>query len=91
MVMAITADKSQRKLMIGLPFVFVPFIIGFPAGLVLYWITTNIWTIGQQFVIKKVIPPPETATPEFAAEARRRSHPRRRRGKRRSGASPPSG
>jgi YidC/Oxa1 family membrane protein insertase len=48
MVMAVTADKSQRTMMMVLPFIFVPFIINFPAGLVLYWITTNIWTIGQQ-------------------------------------------
>ena len=38
---------------IALPFLFVPFIIGFPAGLLLYWITTNIWTVGQQTVIRK--------------------------------------
>jgi YidC/Oxa1 family membrane protein insertase len=69
MVMALSADKSQRTLMMVLPFIFVPFIISFPAGLVLYWITTNIWTIGQQFAIKKLIPLPETATPEFAAAA----------------------
>ena len=30
-----------------LPVVFVPFIIRFPAGLVLYWVTTNLWTVGQ--------------------------------------------
>src|SRR3954447_9189795 len=69
MVMALSADKSQRTMMMVLPFIFVPFIIGFPAGLVLYWITTNIWTIGQQFAIKKLIPLPETAKPEFAAAA----------------------
>jgi YidC/Oxa1 family membrane protein insertase len=67
MVMAVSADKSQRTLMMVLPFIFVPFIINFPAGLVLYWITTNIWTIGQQFAIKKIVPVPETATPEYAA------------------------
>jgi YidC/Oxa1 family membrane protein insertase len=54
-------------MMLVLPFIFVPFIISFPAGLVLYWITTNIWTIGQQFAIKKIIPVPVTATPEGAA------------------------
>ena len=54
--MAVTADKSQRMLMFVLPLIFVPFIISFPAGLILYWITTNVWTIGQQFVIQKVIP-----------------------------------
>ena len=70
MVMAVTADKSQRTMMMVLPFIFVPFIISFPAGLVLYWITTNIWTIGQQYVIKKVIPPPEVPTPAEAAAAK---------------------
>ena len=37
----------------ALPFVFVPFIINFPAGLLVYWITTNLWTIGQQYVIRR--------------------------------------
>jgi YidC/Oxa1 family membrane protein insertase len=67
MVMAVTADKSQRMLMFILPLVFVPFIISFPAGLILYWITTNVWTIGQQFVIQKIVPPPVHATPEGVA------------------------
>jgi YidC/Oxa1 family membrane protein insertase len=67
MVMAVTADKSQRTMMMVLPFIFVPFVISFPAGLVLYWITTNIWTIGQQYTIQKLIPAPQVATPEMAA------------------------
>jgi YidC/Oxa1 family membrane protein insertase len=69
MVMAISADKSQRILIFMLPLIFVPFIISFPAGLILYWITTNVWTIGQQLVIKKVIPVPDTASPEAASAA----------------------
>ena len=66
-VMAVTADKSQRMMMFALPLIFVPFILSFPAGLILYWITTNFWTIGQQLVIKRIIPPPVVATPEGAA------------------------
>lgn len=66
-VMAVTADKSQRMMMFALPLVFVPFILNFPAGLILYWITTNFWTIGQQLVIKRIVPPPVVATPEGAA------------------------
>jgi YidC/Oxa1 family membrane protein insertase len=66
MVMSITADKSQRMLMFALPLIFVPFILSFPAGLILYWITTNIWTIGQQAVIQRIVPPPVAATPEGA-------------------------
>jgi YidC/Oxa1 family membrane protein insertase len=67
MVMSVTADKSQRTMMFVLPLIFVPFVIGFPAGLILYWITTNIWTIGQQYTIQKIIPMPVAATPEGAA------------------------
>lgn len=67
LVMSVTADKSQRMLMFMLPLIFVPFILNFPAGLILYWITTNIWTIGQSFVVQKLIPAPVAATPAGAA------------------------
>lgn len=67
MVMSVTADKSQRMMMFVLPLIFVPFVIAFPAGLILYWITTNIWTIAQSFVIQRIVPPPHVATPEGAA------------------------
>ncbi|HEY6549797.1 MAG TPA: YidC/Oxa1 family membrane protein insertase [Solirubrobacterales bacterium] len=62
LVMSVTADKSQRLMMMVLPFIFVPFILSFPAGLILYWITTNFWTMGQQYVIQRVIPAPVMAT-----------------------------
>lgn len=67
LVMSVTADKSQRILMFMLPLIFVPFILNFPAGLILYWITTNIWTIGQSFTVQKLIPAPVAATPAGAA------------------------
>jgi len=63
LVMSVTADKSQRMMMMVLPFIFVPFIISFPAGLILYWITTNFWTMGQQYTIQRLIPAPHAATP----------------------------
>lgn len=68
-ITATTGDRNQKILMLVLPFIFIPFIISFPAGLVLYWITTNVWTIGQQYVVNRVIPPPEMATPEAVAAA----------------------
>jgi YidC/Oxa1 family membrane protein insertase len=64
LVMSVTADKNQRMMMMVLPFIFVPFIISFPAGLVLYWITTNVWTIGQQYTIQKLVPAPDVPSPE---------------------------
>jgi YidC/Oxa1 family membrane protein insertase len=54
----VMTDKNQKRLIFALPFIFVPFIISFPAGLLVYWITTNLWTIGQQFLIRKILPPP---------------------------------
>jgi len=44
---------NQRMMMIGLPLVFTLFIIRFPAGLIVYWITTNLWTIVQQYVVRR--------------------------------------
>ena len=51
-----TADKMQRRIFLALPFLFVLFIFNFEAGLILYWITTNVWTIGQQLLVRKVLP-----------------------------------
>jgi YidC/Oxa1 family membrane protein insertase len=60
MVATATADANQRRMMLLLPFVFVALIFKFPAGLLVYWITTNLWTIGQQLVIRRLMPPPAT-------------------------------
>jgi YidC/Oxa1 family membrane protein insertase len=56
--MMTTTDRNQRFLMLGLPFFFVPFVIGFPAGLLVYWITTNLWTVGQGFIVRRLAPHP---------------------------------
>lgn len=53
LMMSVTADRNQRMIMMALPFVFVPFILSFPAGLIVYWITTNLWTVGQQYIIRR--------------------------------------
>ena len=80
-----TMQQSQRVLMMILPFAFIPFIIHFPTGLVLYWMTTNLWTVGQGLITRRLIPkvaaptlptrrssrtpPKEEATPATAAAA----------------------
>src|SRR6202011_3736675 len=46
-------EKTQRQIMLFMPLFFVVFIISFPAGVILYWITTNSWTILQQYIVKK--------------------------------------
>ena len=57
LLMSITTDKTQRLIFMALPFFFVIFIINFPAGLLVYWITTNTWTILQQYIIRRTVGP----------------------------------
>jgi YidC/Oxa1 family membrane protein insertase len=63
-LMSVSADPRQRYIFMALPFIFIPFILSFPAGLLVYWITTNVWTIVQQFIVRKTVGPvrPATAT-----------------------------
>jgi YidC/Oxa1 family membrane protein insertase len=69
-VTAISADPTQRRIMFALPFVFTVFIINFQAGLIVYWITTNVWTIGQQLLVRKLYPKPEPIGPREEEPAR---------------------
>ncbi len=64
MMSAPTMDQNQRRLMMLLPLFFVILVINFPAGLIVYWITTNTWTMGQQYVIRRTMAPvvPAAAT-----------------------------
>jgi YidC/Oxa1 family membrane protein insertase len=52
-----TMDQTQRRIMLFMPLFFVVFIISFPAGVIVYWITTNSWTILQQYIVRKRIGP----------------------------------
>jgi YidC/Oxa1 family membrane protein insertase len=63
-----TADRNQRLLAIGLPLVFTVIVINFPTGLIVYWIATNVWTIGQGAWIRKRMPPPARASAQPAAK-----------------------
>jgi YidC/Oxa1 family membrane protein insertase len=53
LVATAAADPNQRRLMLLLPVVFVVILYRYPAGLLLYWVTTNLWTIGQQYLIRR--------------------------------------
>jgi YidC/Oxa1 family membrane protein insertase len=61
--MMTTTDKMQRTLFMVMPLFFVFIIARFPAGLVLYWVTTNLWTVGQGLITRRLVaktPPPTT-------------------------------
>lgn len=60
-----TADPMQKRISYLMPLVFAYFLTSAPAGLVLYWMMSNLVGIGQQFVINRLNPPapPATASP----------------------------
>jgi YidC/Oxa1 family membrane protein insertase len=59
LLMSSTMDRTQRTLLLVLPLAFLFFILNFPAGLVLYWVTTNLWTTGQGLITRRLMPKPE--------------------------------
>jgi YidC/Oxa1 family membrane protein insertase len=50
-----SADPSQAKMMLIMPFVMTIFFMNFQSGLVLYWLTTNVLQIGQQAIMNRLM------------------------------------
>ncbi len=48
-------DPMQEKIFKWLPVIFTFFFVTFPAGLVLYWLTNNIFSIAQQLMINRML------------------------------------
>jgi len=59
LLMSTTMDKTQRTMLLVLPVAFVFFLVNFPVGLVIYWVTTNLWTVGQGLITRRMMPKPE--------------------------------
>ena|ERR1700691_5475786 len=58
LLMSASAEPSQRWMMIALPLFFVVILFRYPAGLLLYWIVTNLWTVGQGYFVRRTIGAP---------------------------------
>jgi YidC/Oxa1 family membrane protein insertase len=64
--MTYTSDPRQKWIMRAMPLFFVIVLLNFPSGLFVYWVTTNLWTVGQQLIIRatmKSLPEPSAAKP----------------------------
>ncbi|HEY9352985.1 MAG TPA: membrane protein insertase YidC, partial [Nocardioides sp.] len=61
-----------------LPVVFAVGGIAFPVGTILYWTSSNLWTMGQQFYVIRNNPAP--GTPAFDAKQEREREKRRKKG-----------
>ncbi|HEU4512996.1 MAG TPA: membrane protein insertase YidC [Nocardioidaceae bacterium] len=70
--------QQQKMLLYVLPIVFAVGGIAFPIGVLIYWTTSNLWTMGQQFYVIRNNPAP--GTPAAAAKAERDAHKAARKG-----------
>ncbi len=70
--MGTTMDKTQRTIFMLFPLIMITVVLRFPIGLLMYWMTTNLWTVGQGLVTRKLVPARTAAGPSpFSAAARR--------------------
>jgi YidC/Oxa1 family membrane protein insertase len=56
LLMSTTMDKAQRAILLVMPVAFLAFVANFKTGLILYWVTTNLWTVGQGVVTRQLMP-----------------------------------
>jgi YidC/Oxa1 family membrane protein insertase len=65
---------QQQKIMLYLlPLIFAVSGVNFPIGVLLYWLTTNIWSMGQQFYVIRRMPAPGSAAEKALMERRSRA------------------
>ncbi len=65
--------QQQKILLYVLPLIFAVSGVNFPIGVLIYWLTTNVWTMGQQFYVIRRMPAPGSAA-EKALHERRAKH-----------------
>ena len=68
--------QQQKILLYVFPFFFMVTGINFPVGVLIYWLTTNLWSMGQQFYVIRNNPQPDT--PAYTAWEEREAAKRRR-------------
>jgi YidC/Oxa1 family membrane protein insertase len=71
--MGATMDKTQRRIMMFLPIIFITFVAQFPMGLILYWMTTNLWTVGQGLITRRLVPKPNPTAATAVSPGPKRS------------------
>jgi YidC/Oxa1 family membrane protein insertase len=60
-MMPATGDPAQQKMMMFMPIIFLVFFLWAPSGLVIYWLVSNLWTIGQQYLTNRMLGGPPAA------------------------------
>src|SRR3954466_4378729 len=69
--------RQQKMLMYLLPLIFAVSGVNFPIGVLIYWLTTNLWSMGQQFYVIRRMPAPGSLAEKALLERRREKASRR--------------
>jgi YidC/Oxa1 family membrane protein insertase len=72
-LMPATGDPAQQRIMMFMPLMFLVFFLWAPSGLVIYWLVSNLWTIGQQYLTNRLLggPPPTGSRPSAERKAKK--------------------
>jgi YidC/Oxa1 family membrane protein insertase len=73
LMVATQTDQTQKWIMRAMPIMFVLFLFRFPSGLFVYWVTTNVWTIGQQLIIRRTMPKAADMAAKAKAKPKKKS------------------
>ena len=65
-MMPSTADPTQQKIFMIMPIMFTFMFLAAPSGLVIYWLVSNLLTIGQQYITNSITGGPITPNPALA-------------------------
>ncbi|MDR2252334.1 MAG: membrane protein insertase YidC [Bifidobacteriaceae bacterium] len=65
--------RTQKIMLVAMPVIFAVTGVNFPIGVLIYWLTTNLWSMGQQFIVIRNMPSPgsEAEARMLARKARR--------------------
>ncbi|ROS75543.1 membrane protein insertase YidC [Cellulomonas sp. PhB143] len=66
------AAQTQKIMLYGMPFIFAFSGVNFPVGVLVYWTTTNLWSMGQQFYTIKRMPAPGSEAERLMKERKAR-------------------
>jgi len=75
LLMSTSMDRMQRNLLLVLPLAFIFIVAHFPTGLVIYWMTTNLWTVGQGLVTRRLVPRTPVAPPKRSSRTPAKAAP----------------
>jgi YidC/Oxa1 family membrane protein insertase len=66
--------KQQKIMLYVLPLIFAVSGVNFPIGVLIYWLTTNVWSMGQQFYVIRRMPAPGSPAEEAMKKRRKKHH-----------------